>query len=298
MNDTPETARAGLITGLGTYLLWGLMPFYIRLMQGLPALEVLTQRVLWSCVLVAIIATVIGGWPAIWAALVTPRVRNLLIASAFAISINWLLYTWSVLNGHVLETSLGYFINPLVNVLFGVLFLRERLTRPQMVAVALAVIGVAITAIAHGALPWISLTLAFSFGLYGLLRKQAPVTPVTGLFVETALLIPLALGWLELYADGLFAREGTTLLLLMGGGVVTGVPLLMFGFAAQRVRLSTLGFMQYITPSMIFLQAVFLFGEPLDRWQLAAFVCIWTGLAIYAVASARALSLSRNETVS
>ncbi len=296
MTAIAGSARTGLIVGLGTYLLWGLMPFYIRLMQGLPALEVLTQRILWSCVFVAVIATIMGGWPAIRTAFVTPRLRLLLIGSACAISVNWLLYTWAILNGHVLETSLGYFINPLVNVLFGVLFLRERLTRPQIAAVAFATLGVFITAIAHGALPWISLTLAFSFGLYGLFRKQAPVTPVTGLFVETMLIAPLALGWLEYQAGGLFSREGTTLWLLMGGGVVTAVPLLMFGFAAQRVSLSTLGFMQYLTPSMIFLQAIFLFGEPIDQWQLVAFACIWIGLAIYALAVSRALSLSRTET--
>ncbi len=283
---TTET-RAGLLAGFGAYLIWGLLPFYLKLLGGIAALDVLAHRITWSVLVMAVIATAARGWPRLRAAMAQPRLMAMLVASALCITCNWLVYTWAVLNGHVLDTSLGYFINPLISVVFGVVLLGERLTWPQWLAVGCAVTGVLVLTIARGELPAISLALAFSFGLYGLIRKQAAVDAITGLFIETLVLAPLALGWLLTRPTGGFQLPAATLWLLAAGGVLTAAPLLLFGIAARRLKLSTLGLMQYLAPTMVLLQAVLLFHEPLDPWRLAAFCCIWAGLAVYSLSLIR-----------
>ena len=285
MSDLP---RAGLLAGLGAYLIWGLLPLYLKLLTGIEAGEVLAQRITWSVVIVAALVLVTGGAGRLRAALGQPRLMLLLFVSAVCIAINWLVYTWSILNNHALDTSLGYFINPLISVLFGVVLLGERLVPLQWAAVGCAVAGVAVTTIAHGKVPLISLALAFSFATYGLIRKQAAVDAITGLFVETLVLLPVALFWLLTRPPGAgFERPLPMLALLSAGGVLTAVPLLMFGYAARRLPLSTIGLMQYIAPTMVLLQAVFLFGEPMDTAKLIAFSLIWLGLGLYTVSLAR-----------
>ncbi len=277
---TPET-RTGLVAGLGAYCLWGLLPLYLKLLTGIPASDVLANRILWSLLLIGGIMVATGGGARLRAVIVQPRLMLLLITSAVLIAANWLIYTWAVLNGHVLDTSLGYFINPLISIVFGVVLLGERLARAQWLAVGLATTGVAVIAIANGALPLVSLGVALSFALYGLVRKFAAVDAVTGLLVETIILTPVALGWLLTRPDGLFGRPAATEALLIAGGALTAVPLLLFGIATRWLKLSTIGLMQYIAPTMVFLLAVFLFGEVLTTSRLFAFGCIWAGLALY-----------------
>ncbi|WP_310496071.1 EamA family transporter RarD [Sandarakinorhabdus sp.] len=287
---TPET-RTGLLAGLGAYVIWGLLPFYLRLLHGVPAADVLAHRILWSVLVVALLIAALRGWQRLGAALRQPRLLLLLLASAVCIAINWLVYTWAILNGHALDTSLGYFINPLVSVVFGVVLLGERLSRLQWAAVACAAAGVVVLTIAHGNLPMIAIALALSFGTYGLIRKQAAVDAATGLFIETLMLAPVALLWLlslpKVQTAGLAAWPGPLLALLMLGGVLTAAPLMLFGVAARRLKLSTMGLMQYIAPSMVFLQAIFLFGEAIDPWQMLAFAATWTGLALYTLSLGR-----------
>ena len=247
---------------MGAYLIWGVLPFYLRLLQGVPAADVLAHRILWTVLVVVVLISGLKGWERVRAALRQPRLLLMLLASAVCITINWGVYTWAILAGHAIDTSLGYFINTLVSVLFGVALLGERLGRLQWVAVGLAALGVAVLTIERGSLPLVSLALALSFGVYGLIRKQAAVDTATGLFVETLLLAPMA----------------ATLAL---GGLATAIPLLLFGLAARRLPLSTLGLMQYVAPTMVLLEAVLLFGEVLDPARLAAFCCIWAGLAVY-----------------
>jgi chloramphenicol-sensitive protein RarD len=280
--------RKGLLAGLGAYLIWGLLPLYLKLLTGIEAGEVLAQRITWSVVIVAGLVLATGGAGRLRAAVANRRLLALLFASAVCIAVNWLVYTWAILNAHAIDTSLGYFINPLISVLFGVVLLGERLAPLQWAAVGCAFAGVAVTTIAHGEVPLISLALAFSFATYGLIRKQAAVDTITGLFVETLVLLPLALAWLLTRPAGAgFERPLGTLALLSAGGVLTAVPLLLFGYAARRLPLSPIGLMQYIAPSMVLVQAVFLFGEPMDTAKLVAFGLIWLGLGLYTLSLAR-----------
>jgi chloramphenicol-sensitive protein RarD len=294
MNAPATSMRDGLIAGFGAYVIWGLMPLYLRLLGGVPAADVLSHRIAWSLLVLAIVLTVTGGWRRLAVILADRRLTLMLLGSAIAIGINWLVYTWAILNGHVMDTSLGYFINPLLNVLFGVALLGERLTRLQWAAVALAALGVLVQTIALGRLPWISLVLALSFGLYGLIRKKAGVDGLSGLVVETLLLAPIAVFWLATRPYALADMGGDTLAILAASGIITATPLLLFGRAARILPLSTLGLIQYLSPTLVLLQAVFLFGEPLSAARLAAFGCIWAGLALYTwslrpVAQARAV---------
>jgi chloramphenicol-sensitive protein RarD len=281
MNAATPTMRDGLIAGLGAYVIWGLMPLYLRLMQGVPAGDVLGHRIAWSLLVLSLVLALSSGWRRLRPILANRCTLTLLLASAVAIGVNWLVYTWAILAGHALDTSLGYFINPLLNVLFGVALLGERLSRLQWAAVALAAAGVAVQTIAFGYLPWISLTLAVSFGLYGLFRKKAAVDGLSGLFVETLLLAPLALGWLATRPYSLADLPGWQLAVLAASGVVTATPLLLFGRAARVLPLSTLGLLQYLSPTLVMIEAVTLFGETLNPARLAAFGCIWAGLALY-----------------
>lgn len=283
MPDTRQQ-RIGLLYGLAAYLAWGLLPLYFRALHGVPPLEILAHRVVWSVLLLAGLVTALRRWPEVIRPLATGRGRLTLLATTTLITVNWGVYIWAVHAGRVLEASLGYFVNPLVNVLLGVLFLGEALTRRQLWAVGLAGLGVAALVLSAGALPWVALVLAVSFGFYGLLRKRARVDAVAGLFSETALLAPLALGLLVvLWRDGtghLGAAPRTTWL-LVAAGLVTALPLIWFAVGVQRLRLSTIGLLQYLAPTMQFAIAVFVFGEAFTAAHAVAFACIWSSLALY-----------------
>jgi chloramphenicol-sensitive protein RarD len=283
MQDHVRT-RAGLFMGLGAYLLWGVLPLYFKTISHVDPTEIVAHRILWSLIFLGALATLWKRWPAIRVAVANRKVLLTLMATAILIGVNWLIYIWAVLNGHVLAGSLGYYLNPLVNVLLGVFILKERLTAGQKFAVGLAAAGVAVLALGAGAGLWISLTLAFSFATYGFLRKVAPVDSLEGLSIETALLAPIALGWvlwLTARGQGGLGMDLTTTLLLVAAGAITAVPLLLFTAAAKRLPYSTLGFLQYIAPSLQFLLAVLVFGEKLTTAHMVCFGAIWTALAIF-----------------
>jgi chloramphenicol-sensitive protein RarD len=277
--------RSGLAAALGAFAIWGLFPLYLRPLAVVPTLQIMAHRIVWCCLLVFAWLAARGELGAVRAALANPSSRWRLTASALLISVNWLVYVWAVSNGHVVDASLGYFINPLVNVLLGVLVLSERLNRAQWAAVALAALGVVYLTIATGGVPWISLVLATTFGTYGLIRKVVTVDSVPGLATETLLLAPLALGWL-LWCE----QEGTGALghtspainaLLVGSGLVTALPLALFAYGARRVPLSTLGLVQYIGPTVQFLIGVLVFREAFSHTRAVGFAIIWGALAIY-----------------
>lgn len=288
--STTSLDRRGLGFGLGAYLIWGFLPLYFLLLAGVTAGEIVADRVVWSLVLLIGILAVAGRFGKLLAVLRNPRTLGLLTISAALISVNWLIYIWAVQNGHVLAASLGYFLNPLVNVVLGVVVLGERLKRTQMAAVALAAAGVAVLASGAGTGLWISLSLAFSFGLYGLVRKVAPVESLEGLTVETALLTPFALAYMAWLAsnDALIFGDapGLTALLVLAGAV-TAVPLLLFAGAARRLPYSTLGLLQYLAPTLQFLLAITVFGESMTTAHIVCFALIWSGLALYVLSSVR-----------
>jgi chloramphenicol-sensitive protein RarD len=288
---TNHPNRSGLLLGFSAYLLWGFLPLYFKAIDRVGAIEIVSHRIVWSLFFLGLLATVWKKWSGIRVALTTPRLLMTLILTAVLIGANWLIYIYAVVSGHVLEGSLGYYLNPLVNVLLGVVLLKERLSRFQKIAVGLAAVGVAILAAGAGGALWISLSLAGSFALYGYLRKVAPVDSLEGLSIETIVLLPLALGWIlwvQQTGDAGFLRDRTTDLLLVLGGAVTAIPLLLFTAAARRLPYSTLGFLQYVAPSLQFLLAVLAFGEPLTPSHMICFALIWTALAIFIVEGLRA----------
>ncbi|HEX8535648.1 MAG TPA: EamA family transporter RarD [Allosphingosinicella sp.] len=297
-NDHART-RAGLLFGLGAYMLWGVLPLYFKAIVGVLPSEIVAHRIVWSLVLLGALATLWHRWGAIRTALAAPKVLATLALTATLIAVNWLVYIWAVLNGHVLAGSLGYYLNPLVNVLLGVFLLKERLTRAQAFAVGLAAAGVAVLALGAAEGLWISLSLAVSFALYGFLRKVAPVDSLEGLSIETAILAPIALGyilWLKQQGASGFGNSTTTDVLLILGGAVTAIPLLLFTAAAKRLPYSTLGFLQYIAPSLQFLLAVLVFGEAFTTAHAICFGAIWAALVIFAwegVRTGRAAARSR-----
>ncbi|MBZ6377653.1 protein RarD [Pacificimonas flava] len=275
--------RAGLRAGLGAYVMWGLMPLYIKLAQGVPAMDVLAHRIFWSSLTILAVIAALSRWTALRQALRQPKLLAWLGFSAAMIGANWYLYTWSVLDGRVLDTSLGYFIQPLFNTALGVALLGERLNRWQKTAIALALTGIGVMTVAAGGVPLVSLGIAAAFALYSFARNRAAVDALTGLFIETALLAPIALFWLLSQPAGLLGEPWPLPAILMLAGVVTCTPLALFGHAARRLALSTLGFLQYIAPSLVFLLGVFLYGEPMDPVRLAAFMFIWAGLAAFSL---------------
>jgi chloramphenicol-sensitive protein RarD len=279
--------RRGFLYGLGAYLLWGLFPLYWPLLEPAGAPEILAHRVVWSLGLVVLLLAIRrqSGW--LRDLVAQPRALATLAAAAVIIAINWLTYIWGVNNGHVVETSLGYFINPLVTVLFGVFIFAERLRQAQWTALGIAAVAVVILTVDYGRLPWIALTLAFSFATYSVLKKKSGVGPVEGLTVETAVLVLPALGFLllaEAGGTGTFGHAGAVnAALLAGTGVVTAVPLLLFAGAAQRIPLSTIGILQYLAPTLQFLFGVLVFHEAVPPVRLASFVLVWVALAIFTV---------------
>jgi chloramphenicol-sensitive protein RarD len=279
--------RKGALAGMGAYVLWGLFPIYWRLLERVPALEILAHRMIWSLVFVAVILTVQRDWR--WLELVLRNRRTVVTytVAAVLLSVNWGTYIWAVNAGYVVEASLGYFINPLVNVLLGVAFLGEKLRTWQVVAVVLAGLGVVYLTVSYGSLPWISLVLAFTFGLYGLIKKTAALESMHGFSLETLVLFLPALVYLlyrEAAGVGAFVHLGLvpTLLLILAGPV-TSVPLLLFGYAARRVPLSMLGFLQYIAPTLQFILGVFVYIEPFPPARLVGFCIIWVALLVYSL---------------
>lgn len=275
----------GYLYAIGAYLAWGFLPIYWKGLQGIPALEILSHRIVWSLVFICLLLTVKRHWHWLHSALRSPRIMITFLATAVILSINWGTYIWAVNADQVVETSLGYFINPLISVLLGVIFLHERLRHWQWVSVAVAAIGVLYLTLIYGSLPWIALTLAFSFGFYGLIRKTAALDALEGLALETAWIFLPALAIImfsELSGNGaLGQRELSTTLLLIGAGLATAVPLLWFGMAARRIPLTSIGILQYLAPTCQLMIGVFLYKEPFDTNQLIGFCLIWLALLIY-----------------
>jgi chloramphenicol-sensitive protein RarD len=275
------------------YLTWGLFPLYFRALEGIPAPEILAHRIAWSAAFMLLLVTAWRRWPDVLAQLRPRGALPLLAASAALISTNWLVYIWAVNAEHVVDASLGYFVNPLVSVVLGVVFLREPLSRRRLVAVALAGAGVLALVVRAGQAPWIALSLALTFGVYGLIRKRVAVDPTVGLFAEVAVLAPVALAYLAYVGASGSSHFGVGALkttLLASSGVVTALPLIWFAVGVRRLRLATVGILQYLNPTVQFSIAVLVFGERLTPGHRLAFGCIWAGLAIYsseAVAYAR-----------
>jgi len=281
---------AGVAYAAAAYLTWGLFPLYFRALAGVPAPEVLAHRIVWSLLFLAVLVTALRRWRGVLAQLRSPGTLSTLAVTAVLISSNWLIYIWAVNSGRVLEASLGYFVNPLVTVLLGVVFLREPLTPRQLAAVALAAAGVLALVVHAGRVPWVALALAFTFGLYGLLRKRVPIEALAGLLGEVGVLAPLALLYLATLRTGHFGAAPRHTALLAASGIVTAMPLIWFAEGVRRLRLSTVGLLQYLNPSLQFSIAVFLFGERFTAAHAVAFGCIWASLALY---TAEALSAAR-----
>lgn len=287
VGQTPagEDTLAGFLYALSAFVLWGLLPLYMKALAHVPAWEVVLHRAIWSVPVAGVLLLILRRTADIRTALRSPRTLAMAAVTAVLISINWIIYVWSIGAGRAIESALGYYINPLVNVLLAALFLGERLSRVQLVAVALAALAVAILTVDAGRLPWVSLVLALSFGLYGFLRKTLPIGPSQGFFLEVVILSVPALAvafWLGVTDDGHFRlSDPATFWLLVGCGPATAAPLVLYAFGTKTLRYTTLGLMMYIVPTMIFLTAVFVFDEPFDTVKGIAFALIWSALAIY-----------------
>ena len=284
-DDASSHAPSGIPAALGAYGIWGFLPLYLILVQSVPPIEFVGWRIIWTLPICLLIVVFRKQIPDLKAALRNSKVLLVLMGSAILIAINWFVYVWAIQTGEVYAASLGYYINPLVNVLLGTMLLKERLSRRQWVAVGLAGLGVAV--LLAGALTtlWISLTLAFSFGTYGLLRKQVPVGSLPGLTIESALLIPLSVGIAWWYAAGpdgsSFGQDAFLSFAIILGGFLTAVPLLLFAVAARRMDYSTLGFFQFIAPSIVFILGLTVFDRPLLPAQIVSFAFIWTAIGIF-----------------
>ncbi|MBZ2168683.1 EamA family transporter RarD [Marinobacter sp. F4216] len=286
MNDVTR----GVWYGLSAYLIWGCFPLFFALFEGIPAYEVLVHRIIWSCVFLSLVITALRRWRPVKLALAEPAKLWRVLACAVLIASNWGIYIYAVETRHVLQASLGYFLTPLVNVALGLFVLRERMAVLQVVAVGLAGVAILVQLVTLGELPWMALALALTFGTYGLLRKQVALDGLSGLFVETLLLLPvglLAFSWLSTSGQSHYGGDTLHATLLMASGIVTAIPLLLFAGAARRLRLATLGFLMYINPTLQFFLALWVFGEPLSQIQLASFTMIWIALALYSWSSWR-----------
>ncbi len=281
----------GILYAASAYIIWGLLPLFWKSLHGVPALEILAHRMAWSLLIVLLLVAYRRQWAWLRVAFQEPRTLLRFLATALLLSVNWFVYIWAVNAGHIVETSLGYFITPLVNVLLGTLFLGERLRFWQGAAIALALSGVLYLTISYGALPWIALTLAGSFGFYGLLRKTAPLNSLEGLTVETLLLFVPAFGYLLFLGasgKGAFGHAGaSTSFLLASAGAATALPLLLFASGARRITLTTLGLLQYIAPTMSFMIGILIYHEPLSQARLIGFAFIWVALLLYTAEGVR-----------
>jgi len=279
----------GILNGIAAYALWGFFPIYWKLLQQVSALQVIGHRIAWSFILLIAFILLTKQWKDFRSAALTSKTLGIYAVAAVLLTINWLVYVWGVNTGFIVETSLGYFINPLLSVLLGVIFLRERLRSAQWIPVGLAAAGVIYLTLAYGRLPWIALTLAFTFGFYGFVKKLAPLGSLYGLTLETGIVFPIALIYLavvEFTGVGAFLHDGALIdLLLIGAGVVTTIPLLMFASAAKQIPLTVVGILQYIAPTLQFLIGVFIYREPFDQSRLVGFGLVWLALIIFWVES-------------
>jgi chloramphenicol-sensitive protein RarD len=273
------SARGGLLYGLSAYVIWGFIPLYFWALSAVPPLIILCHRILWSVLFLGVVVSIRREWGLIWPVLRGRRNVSLLSAGAMLIAVNWLVFIYAVSKRQLLQASLGYFINPLLSIALGMIFLRERLRGAQWVAVAVALLAVLNLAWRGGGFPWVAISLAGSFGFYGLVRKKVDVNSLHGLLIESAILLPLALGLLA--ALPLAHPSPRTWGLLSLSGVITAVPLLCFGAALRRLKLSTMGFLQYVGPTLQFLVALGLLHEPLDRAKLGSFALCWLAIAVY-----------------
>ncbi len=290
-----ENYKQGIFFGLAAYVLWGILPVYWKALELVSPFEILSSRFMWSCVFVFLLIIFQKKWP-----LFTKEVKQVfsnvktgaaMVAAGITISFNWGTFIWAVNNGHIVETSMGYYINPLVSILFAVVFLRERLDKMQLAAITCAFIGVASMVYSFGKIPWVSLTLAFTFALYGLLKKILPVSALTSIMLETLLITPIALAYeYSLWQQGLsFYASGNiqVIMMLTGAGVVTAIPLLLFTAGARLLPLKIIGFLQYISPTLTLLIGVFVYNEAFTASHLLAFGWIWAALLLFIVSQLR-----------
>lgn len=281
--------KMGICYGLGAYLLWGVLPVYWKLLQQVEAMEILASRFLWSAVFVFLLLVISGKLKVFVqetkAIFSTWKTSICMLLAAIMISFNWGIFIWAVEDGRIVETSMGYYINPLMNVLFGVAFLHERLDKLQSAAVACAAVGIGVIVVKNGSLPWVSITLPLTFALYALLKKIIVAQALTSIMLETLLISPLAAGYLyylSLHGGNVYQScDTTTLLLLAGAGIATATPLLLFTACARKLPLKLVGFLQYIAPSISLLLGIFIYGEPFTATIATAFGCIWVGLALF-----------------
>lgn len=284
---TDNETNKGILFAILAYVIWGITPLYFAQLRTVPAYEILAHRAIWSFFVIAALLSLLKLWPQVKLVLQRPKAAGMLCVTAILISVNWLTYIWAVNNGHLLDASLGYFINPIVNVILGMLFLAEKLRRWQWTAVAFAVTGVTIQIITFGSLPWIALVLSCSFGLYGLLRKKLHINALVGLLIETLFMLPVAglylFGLATTPTADLMSNPASLNILLLLAGIITTVPLLCFNNAAIRLPLSTLGFFQYIGPSIMFFLGVYWYGETVSPDKLITFAFIWAALLIFSL---------------
>lgn len=279
-----EDSPKGLVLAISAYLLWGFLPIYMKALSDVPVLEVLAHRVIWSVPVAGAILIWLGRTSDLRAALRSPRMIGMAALTAALISVNWAIYVWSIQSGQALEAALGYYINPLFSVLLGAVLLKERLSRPQWAAIALAALAVLVLTYEAGRVPFVALGLTVSWGIYAYLKKRLPLGPNQGFMLEVLILSPLAIGWVIWIAargEMVFLTDGKVTVLLLLAGVVTAVPLMLYANGAKLLRLSTIGILQYIAPTMILLTAVFVFGEPFGTARAIAFPMIWAALLIY-----------------
>jgi len=279
----------GILNGIAAYVLWGLFPVYWKQLHDVHPLQVIGHRIGWSFVLLMVYIVVIGQWKDFLSAAFVPRTIGIYSIATILLGLNWLIYVWGVNAGFIVEASLGYFINPLLNVLLGVVFLRERLRTLQWIPVGIATVGVGYLTFVYGRLPWIALSLAFSFGFYGFVKKLSPLGSLYGLTLETGIGFPIALVYIMFIGfngTGAFLQDGKFVdLLLIGSGIVTTVPLLLFASAARQIPLIIVGLLQYIAPTLQFLIGVLVYKEPFDQAHLIGFAFVWVALIIFAVES-------------
>jgi chloramphenicol-sensitive protein RarD len=291
-----DQTKIGIIFALCAYSMWGFAPIYFKMLTAIPAPEVLMHRVVWSVFVLCFLVLGLRGIAKVRVAIASTKVLKTLFIAGLLLALNWLLFIWAVNNNYMLEASLGYYINPLINVFLARLFLGEVLRPLQKVAVGIAVAGVLILLFTYGELPWIALTLAFSFSIYGLLRKQVAVDSMPGLFIETLMMLPAAIIYWVWFAEvsGNFTQNSSHLnIALMCAGIVTTAPLLCFTGAARRLRYSTLGFLQYIGPSIMFCLATFMYDEPLSSGRLVTFIFVWSALGLFTYDSVTAYRAER-----
>ncbi|AEE21173.1 EamA family transporter RarD [Paraglaciecola chathamensis] len=288
MND--KAVKSGVLFAIAAYTMWGIAPMYFKLIGQVPAMEILMHRIIWSVLVLVLLVAVTGKINKVKQAILNPKVMQILLISGLLLAANWFIFIWAINNNHLLDASLGYYINPLLNVFLGRLFLGERLRRMQKVAVGLALSGVAYFIVSYGQLPWVALALAGTFGIYGLLRKQVAVDSLPGLLIESVFLLPPAIVYWIWFAgeySNMLTNDLPLNITLICAGIVTTAPLLCFTAAAKRIMFSTLGFFQYIGPSLMFVLAAAVYGEPLDNSKLVMFAFVWLALGLFSYDSLR-----------